>query len=289
MSYSSFLKGIPGALAQPFSIAVLASIGVHGIAAFAIPSFYPAPAEEESQPVGLLNASEINQSGLPALERPPEEYTSQRSSPKKQSDSLQQRTVSGISRSGRYGTKTSRNPTQAQKQPQQRQPTPEEIKKIEKNLNQKLAQLRKKDAQVTGEQRQQNEAYRKKLEEAERQQNEEKQRLAKRAEQQQQRARQNQNDSKDPNPTPNQDKTPENTTTVTSNNDREKDQGFESGQTIPKIALGNGIPKTQEVPPQLREQLTYQPSGTTQAEADNKREIWKQQISPLSTDQNRYL
>ncbi|MGB3691150.1 MAG: energy transducer TonB, partial [Spirulinaceae cyanobacterium] len=158
------------------------------------------------------------------------------------------------------------------------------IKKIEKNLNQKLAQLRKKDAH-TEEQRQQNEAYRKKLQEAERQineekqrLNEEKQRLAKIAEQQQQRARQNQNDSKDPNPTPNQDKTPENTTPVTSNNDRTEDKEFESGQTIPKIALGNGIPKTQEVPPQLREQLTYQPTLTSQEAATKEFISWGQSV-----------
>ncbi|MGB5967837.1 MAG: energy transducer TonB, partial [Spirulinaceae cyanobacterium] len=169
------------------------------------------------------------------------------------------------------------------------QPTPEEIKKIEKNLNQKLAQLRKKDAH-TEEQRQQNEAYRKKLEEAQRQQNEaqrqineEKQRLAKRAEQlRQQRARQNQNDSKYPNPTPNQDNktdnTPENTTTVTSNNDRTEDKEFESGQTIPKIALGNGIPKTQEVSPQLREQLTYQPTLTSQEAATKEFISWGQSV-----------
>ncbi len=276
MSFSDFIKGIPNALAQPFSIAVLASVGVHGIAALAVPSFYSSPEVEESQPVGLLNASEINQSGLPNLERPPElalldpdQLTGQ-----KKPGVIQGRTVPGIPRrsrdSGSTGTKISKNPAQAQKQQQQRQLSIKEIEKLasqqvkkhEQNINKTFNQLRKQDVQeLEAEKQRLQEEYKKK-----------ELRLAE----------QNPNDSKDSNSTPNQDSktdnTAENTTPVASNNDREKDQGFDNGQSIPEAISGSEAPETQEVSSQLRERLARVEPFTADNQANVKALKWAESV-----------
>lgn len=283
MFYSSFLKSIPGLLAQPFSIAVIASSGIHAIAGVAVPSFYSGSQPEEPQPVSLLSSSEINQSGLPNLERPPELSLlnqDQLAELKKKSGNKQQgRTVPKLNRnrySGSAGKKQGlkKNPSQARKQ----QTTPQQVKKYQQDLNKRFNELRKKDAEAI-------EAERRRLRGIEKKLQEERQRVARIARQQQQ-TRPNRDGIKKPTPTPEKqpDNTPANNTPVATNNTDNKRidiSGVDDSQVIPPIALGNEDNEPKETPdisPQLKQNLTFQETLTSDNEANQEFLAWGQSV-----------
>ena len=284
MFYSSFLKSIPGLLAQPFSIAVIASSGIHAIAGVAVPSFYSGSQPEEPQPVSLLSSSEINQSGLPNLERPPELSLlnqDQLAELKKKSGNKQQgRTVPKLNRnrySGSAGTKQGlkKNPSQARKQ--QRTITPQQLKKIEKEVNEKFAQQGKVNQGL----RNQNQQLRNQNQQL-RNQNQQ----LRNQNQRPQGTIQNRDNIKKPNLAPEKqpDNTPvnDNDTSVTTNNtDNERIidiKGVDDSQVIPPIASNNGTKETPDIPPQVKQALTFQETLTSDNEANQQYLAWGQSV-----------
>ena len=74
MSYLSFIKDLPGKVSQPPVIAALASVGLHGLLAYTLPSLSASSKPEEQKPRGTVKVVQLTpaeQSRIPQLAPPP--------------------------------------------------------------------------------------------------------------------------------------------------------------------------------------------------------------------------
>ncbi|MBD1929113.1 TonB family protein [Trichocoleus sp. FACHB-90] len=74
MSHLSFIKDLPGKVSQPPVIAALASVGLHGVLAYTLPSLSASSNPEEQKPRGTVKVVQLTpaeQSRIPQLAPPP--------------------------------------------------------------------------------------------------------------------------------------------------------------------------------------------------------------------------